>query len=172
YRFEKRAKTETEAKVRESKLTPDPTALRGGQDGGDQAIMDRTLPEGSENLLKAQESVFYSFYSRLYEAIAPIWQSRIREVPRSRKIQAGEYNTVVEVVFDRQGNLIAIRHLEDSGIPEFDTAVDTAWKSVGRFPNPPKGLTNAQGRVHTGWTFSVHVGDGFQVQFLPPERNY
>ena len=102
YRFEKRAKTETEAKVRESKLTPDPTALRGGQDGGDQAIMDRTLPEGSENLLKAQESVFYSFYSRLYEAIAPIGNPGSR-VPRSRKIKrANTIQSLKSCLTDRE----------------------------------------------------------------------
>src|SRR5690606_32470182 len=42
---------------------------RGGADQGDQAIRDTELPVGAENLLNTQESVYYSFYARIYEAI-------------------------------------------------------------------------------------------------------
>ena len=149
-----------------------PKTGRPDQDVGDQAILDQNLPEGSENLLNAQESVYYSFYARIYESIGPIWQSLIRQVPTRRNIQTGDYSTSVDVVFDSQGNVLEIRHLRDSGIVEFDQAVDQAWKRVGRFPNPPKGLLDAQGRVHMGWTFTVQVGPGFNLQSAPPRRNY
>ena len=141
-------------------------------DAGDQALNDKTLPEGSENLLNAQESVYYSFYARLYEAIAPIWQSNIREVPYRRKVGQGEYSTVVDVVFDREGSLIGINKIHESGIPEFDSAVDRSWRKIGRFPNPPKDLLDGSGQVHTGWTFTVEVGKGFNLDYMPPERNY
>ncbi len=140
--------------------------------GGDQAIPDKNLPTGSENLLNAQESVYYSFYARLYEAIGPIWQSRIRQVPYQRRVMPGEYRTSVDVVLDKNGNVLEIRKLQGSGIEEFDSAVDEAWKKVGRFPNPPEGLLDGERHVHTGWTFSVDVGQGFGAMSLPPERNY
>jgi hypothetical protein len=145
---------------------------RAGEDGGDQAILERDLPQGSENLLNAQESIYYSFYSRLYEAIGPVWQSRIRAIPHSQRINPGDYSTVVDVIFDQNGNLIGIEHSHDSGVPEFDRAVDLSWKRIGRFPNPPRGLLDQNGHVHTGWTFTVQVGAGFNVDYLPPERNY
>jgi TonB family protein len=145
-------------------------AERPWQPGGDQALNDRALPEGNENLLNTQESVYYSFYARIYETIGPIWQSIIHEIPSQRRLMQGEYSTVVDVVFDREGNLVAVRRMHASGIPEFDAAVDAAWKRAPRFPNPPTGLLNEAGEVHTGWTFTVNVGNGFN--FMPPTRNY
>ena len=140
--------------------------------GGEQYIEDKTLPEGSENMLNAQESVYYSFYARLYDAIAPIWESKLRELPNQMHIGQGEYNTVVDVVMDADGNLIEVHQLHGSGFPELDSVVEAAWKRIGRFPNPPTALLNPQGEVHTGWTFTVEIGAGFGSRFLPPERNY
>jgi TonB family protein len=140
--------------------------------GGDQAILEKNLPVGSENLLNAQESIYYSFYARLYDAIGPIWQSRVRQVPRQRRIVPGEYRTVVDVILDESGIVQEVRKIQSSGIEEFDNAVEDAWKKVGRFPHPPDGLLDKEGRVHTGWTFSVDVGQGLGAMYLPPERNY
>jgi hypothetical protein len=78
----------------------------------------------------------------------------------------------VDVIFDPDGNLVGVRRIQSSGIDDFDLAVDESWKKVGRFPNPPKGLLGAENQVHTGWTFTVQVGDGFNMNYLPPERNY
>lgn len=147
-------------------------AVNGGDDAGAQSIRDPNLPEGSENLLNAQESVYYSFYSRLYEAIGPVWQSKIRQAARSRRLQPGEYTTSIDVVFDKDGNLVAINQLNGSGIDEFDKAASSAWHSIGRFPNPPSGLLNEEGQVHTGWTFTVQLNQGMNLESLPPERVY
>jgi hypothetical protein len=147
-------------------------SARTADPGADQAIEDKDIPVGSENILNAQESVYYSFYSRLYEAIAPIWQSKIREVAYQRTVQPGEYSTSIDLVLDEQGNLIGIRHIKDSGIREFDAAVDESWKRIGKFPNPPRDLIGADGYVHTGWTFTVEVNETTGFQYYPPERNY
>jgi TonB family protein len=142
------------------------------EEGGDQAIREKDLPLGSENILNTQQSIYYSFYSRLYEAIGPVWQSRIREVPYSRRVAPGEYTTQVEVLLDRSGNLAEIRFHKSSGVPEFDQAVDASWRRLGKFPNPPMALIEADGTVHTAWTFTVEVGENFNLQYLPPKRNY
>ena len=143
-----------------------------GNDGGDQAVLDRNLPQGSENMLNAEESVFYSFYARMYEAIAPVWQSRIREVAGSQRVAAGEYTTQVDVVLDKSGNLIGVRRMHSSGVDAFDKAVDAALAKTGHFPNPPKDLLNESGEVHTGWTFTVSLQQGTGYNFAPPERVY
>lgn len=154
----------TEGEERKQKST--------GEEGGDQFVGDKNLPVGNENLLNTQESVFYSFYARIYEAIGPLWQSHIREVPYQRRVNPGEYSTVVDVVLDRSGNLVDVKQLQSSGIPEFDRAVQTSWRRLERFPNPPHGLLNAEGMVHIGWTFTVQVGAGFNLEYLPPRRDY
>lgn len=146
---------------------------RAAEAGGDQALSDRDLPEGAENMLNAQESVYYTFYARLYETIGPIWESNIRRVPRVRAIPPGNYSTIVDVVFDSSGKLVDVHTTQNSGIAEFDAAVPDAWRKVGNFPNPPHDLLDKMGQVHTGWTFTVQIGGrGIGVDYLPPERNY
>src|SRR6185437_9926267 len=105
-------------------------------------------------------------------AIAPIWQSRVREVTPQTRIVPGNYTTVVDVVLDKEGNLIAVRQITGSGIPVLDQAVDTSWHKTGRFPNPPKDLLNDQGEVHTGWTSTVQLDQGAGLNYMPPERVY
>jgi hypothetical protein len=126
----------------------------------DQATLERMLPEGGENLLNTQESVFYSFYARLYEAVAPIWQSRVRAVQYQRQIKPGDYTTVIDAVFNKDGELVEVRFLKNSGILDFDNAAEMCWRKIGRFPNPPKGLLDESGLIHTGWTFTVNVSAG------------
>lgn len=140
--------------------------------GGEQYVDDKSLPQGSENLLNAEESVYYSFYARLYQAIGPIWSSRLREIAPGTRVQPGDYTSAVDVVLDAEGNLVEVRLLQASGVREFDEAVNTSWKKVGRFPNPPKGLLSKDGNVHTGWNFTVQVGKGTGFNFMPPERTY
>lgn len=142
------------------------------EDQGDQMIDEDALPIGAENTLKTQQYVYYSYYSRLYEQIGPIWQSLIRSVSGRKRIVQGDYITQVEVVFDRSGALLRIHYLNSSGIPEFDNAVERSWKKIERFPNPPQGLLDSDGHIRTGWTFTVHVGPNFNMLYLPPKRNY
>jgi hypothetical protein len=134
--------------------------------------LDRNLPEGSENLLNAQESIYYSFYARLYEALAPVWESKIREVSHGVRVQPGDYTTNVDAVLDQQGNLIIVHQLASSSIDAFDRVAQEAWRSVGRFPNPPTGLLNPQGQVHLGFSFTVRISQGLNLESVPPERVY
>lgn len=143
-----------------------------GGGGAQQFIDDKNLPTGAENVLNAQESVFYSFYARLYEAVAPIWRSRAHSAVQSQRIQPGEYSTLIEVVLDERGNLVEVRQIQSSGIPAFDRAAEESWHRIGRFPNPPRDLQDANGLVRTGWTFTIYLGGGPGIQLLPPERAY
>ncbi len=140
--------------------------------GHDQELADRNLPFGAQNLLNTQESIYYSFYSRIYQAIAPIWQSRIRELPQEKRTSSGEYSTSVDVILNEEGDVREVVMLRPSGIREFDDAVYFAWKKVPRILNPPKGLLNQNGEIHTGWTFTVYVSENTGWQFAPPSRSY
>ena len=142
-----------------------------GPRGGDQAIDDKSLPEGSENLLNAQESIYYSFYARLYEAIGPLWQSKTKDVLQHNPVRPGEYVTLVDVVLDQNGNLKEIRRLQSSGVEAFDNTVEETWRKVQRFPNPPQGLLDKEREVHIGWKFTIEVGPGNGMNYLPPQRS-
>jgi TonB family protein len=129
------------------------------------------LPEGAENLLNTRESVYYSFYSRIYEAIAPVWQGRIRESNPWSRVNPGRYTTRVEVTLDREGNLEHLEILAPSLIQEFDRIAIQSWSRLTRFPNPPEGLRDSQGRVRTTWNFTVEVDESSRINYLPPRRS-
>jgi TonB family protein len=148
-----------------------PRPTHAGPSGVDQWIDDPTLPQGAANLLNAQESVYYSFYARMYERAGPLWKSKISQIPYRRGITPGEYVTQVDVVYDSSGQLIDVRLLKSSGISEFDLAVIQTWRQLGKMPNPPKDLLDTQGEVHTGWSFHVHLGPGFR-ETMPPSQDY
>ncbi len=150
--------------------TQNTPASHRSEEGGAQYIQDKNLPQGTENLLNAQESVFYSFYARIYEAIGPVWQSRIRQISHPPMLQDGDYSTLVDVVLDASGNLIHVHLLQTSGVQEFDETVDASWKKLDKFPNPPQGLLNLDRQIHMGWTFTVHVAKG--LSFESPSRSY
>lgn len=145
---------------------------RNGQAGpsGDQALRDRTVPEGAENMLSTVESVYYSFYSRIYEQIGPLWQSLLNDRVGRKRPPPGEYVTQAEIIFDADGNFTRAIIRSSSGITSFDDAVPEAWKKIPRFPNPPRSLIQSDGNIHMVWTFAVRVDDRMQWQPLPPER--
>jgi hypothetical protein len=146
---------------------------RGGPgDTGDQALNDDSLPVGAENMLNTVESVYYSFYARIYEQIGPLWQSRVRDVVYRKRLPAGDYITRVDVVFDSEGNFVEARILDSSGVPELDQVVPAAWARIPRFPNPPRGLIQPDGKIHTGWGFNVRIDPNMNWNYLPPQRAY
>lgn len=149
-----------------------PTTFSPAQARADQDVLEKDLPTGSENLLNAQESVYYSFFARMYETIGPIWNSLIRRTAQQRTSHPGDYTTVLDVVLDQTGKLVDIRVVSSSRILAYDEAAIESWKRVGRFPNPPKGLLDERGEIHTGWTYRLEIGQGGPFNSRPPERNY
>jgi hypothetical protein len=146
---------------------------RGGPgDTGDQALNDDSVPLGAENMLNTVESVYYSFYARIYEQIGPLWQSRVRDVVYRKRLPAGDYITRVDVVFDPDGNFLEARLLDSSGVPELDQVVSAAWAQLPRFPNPPRALIQPDGKIHTGWGFNVRIDPNMNWNYLPPQRAY
>lgn len=146
------------------------SSRRGQGEEGDQALLDRSLPTGAENLLNTQESVYYSFYARIYDAIGPLWQSKIRGLASQVRVPANEYQTRVEVILDRDGNFVETNILRASGVEAFDRAVEDSWRRIPRFPNPPRDLLDANGLLRMSWTFSVLVDRNTGFQYVPPER--
>lgn len=149
------------------------SARRGGPgDTGDQALMDNQLPVGAENMLNTAESVYYTFYARMYDQIGPLWQSGVREIISRTRPAPGDYITQVDIVFDSEGNYVQARILRESGVPALDAAIHAAWARVPRFPNPPRGLIQFDGKIHMGWTFNVRMDQNTGWQYAPPQQQY
>jgi TonB family protein len=127
-----------------------------------QWINDRELPTGSQNFLNAQESVYYSFYSRIYDAIGPIWQ-QLRHHSDSSHLQEQDYTTILDVVLDESGKLVHVNQLQSSGVRDFDDSAKQSWYQLEKFPNPPRGLLNSENQIHMGWNFTIQVRRGLSL---------
>ncbi len=158
---------------RENQNDPSDQAVgQGGEDGRAQNILDKDLAEGDQNILNTQESKYYSFYARIYETLAPLWQSKVRSAAMNARLAPGEYQTRAEVILDPDGNYVETRIMQSSGVRGVDDAIDQAWKRIPRFPNPPRDLIGPDGLIHMGWTFSLAIDTSSGLRYLPPERNY
>ncbi len=148
--------------------------LKRGRNGPtvDQNLNEPNLPEGAEAMLNTVESVYYTFYARIYDQIGPLWQSNVRDIISRKKFATGVYVTNVDVIFDSEGNYEQTHILSSAGVPEFDHAVIAAWTRIPRFPNPPRSLIQPDGKIHMGWSFNVTLDDRMQWQYQPPERQY
>ena len=152
--------------------SPDNVALRENRHGGDQSLDEDELPVGAENMLNSRESVFYSYYSRLYQATGPVWESMIRSAMSEVSPPAGEYITSLVVRFDARGQLLGIEVVRESGVPLFDRVAEASWRKIDRFPNPPRELLNAAGQIDLPWGYRVSISKDFNYSITPPRRRY
>jgi TonB family protein len=126
----------------------------------DQTILDNSLSMGSEQMIDSQESIYYSFFSRMYEKTAPIWKRRIHAQMHSA--MPGVYITQIEVVLDSKGHVKDVHVIKPSGHQGFDMAAHECWHAAESFPNPPKGLIDSNGEIRKRVTFQVSIGtNGF-----------
>jgi len=133
-------------------------------------ILDEAIAEGSETLLNTRESKYYSFYARLYEAIAPIWESSAREVPRKMRLREGDYRTQVLFELYSDGKLARIYILSSSGVDPFDQAATRAIQRVAEFPNPPRDLLEQDGKIRITLGFVFRLSNQGGVSWQPIRR--
>lgn len=134
------------------------------------------LKKGSDNLLNAVESAFYSFFARFDEPIIRNWyflfnsyEGQIRNEIVARRIKPGaELPVTIEMVLDRQGNFRRIVVVESSGVPILDQIARDAVKKLGSVPNPPAGIFEGKSVFVRQMQLTVHyVESGGPVNFQP-----
>ncbi len=138
--------------------------------GADEALLDDNLALGNENLLNTQESIYYSFYSRIKESVGPYWQSRQRSLLYTIPVSPGRYFSDAEISLDEKGKLLDVQILKSSGIREFDDVVKESFFKVRQFPNPPRDLLDKNNHAKIQWRFLVDVEQGAPVRFHSPYR--
>ncbi len=135
-----------------------------------QDLVDEEAAQGAETLLSTARSVHYSFFSRMYEALAPVWRSRISSSRPREILHPGDYTVVATLVLDAEGNVLGVEFHERSPVSNFNDAVVESAQKVARFPNPPQLLIDERNQVRTQWSFTVSVGENSMLQFEPPRR--
>ncbi|MBI4042804.1 MAG: energy transducer TonB [Deltaproteobacteria bacterium] len=133
---------------------------------------DDYLPEvetGKETLLNSREFVFYSYYERIKSRLRMFWTPSLRnEVNRlyakGVALESGDYMTAVHVTLDRNGEILDVDLLQSSGYRELDHVAIDAFKKAAPFPNPPRGMIDADGRVRLRWNFILQHNKGWGLE--------
>lgn len=175
---EKKITTGDKKKILEAGELPDlkdlmpKYAMDPGQDGrpseknGDPSATDDYLKDvqsGLQTLLSTREFVYYTYYNRIKEALRQHWEPNVREkvkiIYRQGRTIASAKDRVTQVLvtLDAKGELVKIEVLNQSGVVDLDNAALEAFRAAAPFPNPPKGMVEADGFVKIRWDFVLEA---------------
>lgn len=136
-----------------------------GDASRDQVAKDyvKGLSEGHQTLLNTREYVFFSYFERIRKSLDSAWhpilRSHLEKVYRSGRLLASEtdHTTKILVTLNSNGKIVRVQMMEESGTRDLDEAAIKAFNRAGPFPNPPKGIINAQGEIEIRWDFILRT---------------
>jgi len=172
--FKKRARNDLRLKPKvqergEEVFLQDPTQSRfnqtvaiGGSAGADEIP---GVKEGFFTALNTDQFKYYSFFSRVKNAIRYRWVSRVRNFvatsPKSEiyKLARVPSPTVLEILLDKDGMVVHINVLKSSGSEALDDAAVQAFYQASPLNHPPEDMINPRDRmVHLNFSFLIRWG--------------
>ena len=118
--------------------------------GGPSAQRLDGVDVAEETVLNTRRFKYAEFYVRLKSAFVRefdpdrAWNARD---PRSLRYGRARRTTRVDVVLDREGEVLEVRVVRGSGLDFYDAEVVRAFHAAAPFPNPPLGLARADGTI-------------------------
>ncbi len=135
---------------------------KGGETSATNDHLEKTHV-GIETMLNSREFVYYTYYQRIRSQLRQYWEPSIRE--RVKKIFAQgrtiastkDHITQVVIVLDKAGSLLKVQVVNESGVSDLDEAAVDAFRAAEPFPNPPKGMVEADGTIKIRWDFILEA---------------
>lgn len=127
-----------------------------------QAYLPPELEIGDMAALNADQDLYYTFYRRMAEKTFVYWAQNISASfeKMRRQGQLGPTSkawvTIVELLLDKDGNVIASQPLQLAGEYEMDSAPSRAFRAAKNFPNPPKDMVEEDGYIRIRYKFVVY----------------
>lgn len=142
----------------------DPEVASGGGQGPS-ATDDhlKNVATGMQTLLSTREFVYYTYYNRIKDKLRQYWEPKIKEkmtrIMRQGRTVASTSDKITRVVIflDNRGTLVRVKVLSPSGMTDLDDAAVEAFRAAAPFPNPPKGIVEADGFIKIRWDFILEA---------------
>jgi hypothetical protein len=114
----------------------------------------QNVKKGDATHLNTQQYKYWSFFNRIRQMIEPRWEHLLQEFLRERYHQkiTGPIVTIIRVIMDEYGNLIATTVLSTCGIQPIDEIAITAIQSAAPFRGVPTGMLHNR-RATFEWHF-------------------
>lgn len=123
----------------------------------------KDVQQDLQTLLNAREFKYATYYHRIRDQIRQYWEPSIREkvkkiFSQGRTLASTQDRiTRVMVILDKQGNLMKVKILGQSGVQDFDDAATEAFRAAEPFPNPPDGMIEEDGTIKIMWDFVLEA---------------
>ena len=118
---------------------------------------------GIHTLLNTREFMYYSYYHRIRVKIQNLWEPSIKKkvvqiFSQSRNIASSQDRiTKTIIVLNSLGELVTVQVISESGIRDLDEVAVEAFRAAEPFPNPPKGIADANGQIKILWDFVLEM---------------
>lgn len=123
----------------------------------------KNVRTGMQTLLSTREFVYYAYYNRIKDKLRQYWEPKIKEkmeriVRQGRTIASNtERITKIVIILDERGTLQRVQIIGPSGVRDLDEAAVEAFRAAAPFPNPPKGIVEADGTIKIRWDFILEA---------------
>lgn len=117
--------------------------------------------EGNFTALNTDQFTFYTFFSRVNEALRFRWVTRVRNfadhLPPMKQQELAQYGrtTLVTIILDKKGTIIRSFISRSSGSEGLDQAALMAFREAAPFLNPPAEMREPDGTIRLDYSFHV-----------------
>lgn len=119
------------------------------------------IKEGNFTALNTDQFMFYTFFSRVNEAIRYRWVTHVRDfasnLPLIKQQELAQYarTSYVTIILDKGGTIIRSFVSRSSGSEGLDRAALIAFREAAPFLNPPAEMREADGTIRLDYSFHV-----------------
>jgi hypothetical protein len=123
-------------------------------------MVPNTIKNGEFTALNTDRHLFYTFYSRVEEAIRYGWESDVQTTISN--LNRNQYHnptaiwsTRLDILLTKEGKFFKAILLKESGIRGLDLAAINAFRDANFFPHPPKEMVDDEGFIRLKYQFHV-----------------
>lgn len=127
-----------------------------------QSYLPQELELGDMVALNTDQNLYYTFYRRMAEKIIWPWAQSVSVSFEKMKAQGQlgtsrkAWVTIVEVLLDKNGNVVSTQPLQLAGEWDMDSAPMNAFAAAKTFPNPPIEMVEEDGYIRIKYKFVVY----------------
>lgn len=146
------------------------TIASGGGEGPSATDDNLDKPIGMETVLSTREFVYFSYYNRIKDKLRQYWEPKIKEkvtrIFRQGRTIASDSDRITKVIIilDGKGILQNVQVVGESGVSDLDDAAVEAFRAAAPFPNPPKGIVEADGFIRIRWDFILEADNTQRIE--------
>jgi len=124
------------------------------------ASLENFIPEvkpGNQTALNTRAAPFAAYIAKMHRSIHKLWGFGALEdwdeLPSSSPLNNHNLSTTLEMVLNRDGTIDKVTVVRASGYLAFDAAaIDVAF-NAGPYPDPPRQIRSANGKIYVHWQF-------------------